>query len=188
MRVGPGSNTGLARARDDLHLPGNGGLRHLPSSTFGVRRGDVRALEVEPEGRPVLGGELLRMGLDGHDPTPLRLGEVQSQVPGGHQEAGAPLPVEMALPERGTPLGHLLDLAPDLAQVVVDGEQSGPERHGGLLPISWSRDHGSHGCDCSVSDASFGLSSIGTYLSHVAANSAGVSYPNELCGRSVLYS
>src|SRR3954466_13204039 len=58
----------------------------------------------------------------------------------------------------------------------------------GLLPISWSRDNGSHGCVCSVSDPSFGLSSIGTYLSHVAENSAGVLYPNELCGRSVLYS
>src|SRR3954468_17786253 len=64
---------------------------------------------------------------------------------------------------------------------------SRPGQHG-LLPISWSRDNGSHGRGCSVSGTSFGLSSIGTYLAHVAANSAGVLYANELCGRSVLYS
>ena len=58
----------------------------------------------------------------------------------------------------------------------------------GLLPISWSSDNGSHLFVDSVDEASGGSSSIGTYLSQVAENSAGVRYPRELCGRSVLYS
>src|SRR3954471_8896196 len=58
----------------------------------------------------------------------------------------------------------------------------------GLLPISWSSDNGSHVCGCSEDEGWVGSSSIGTYLAHVAANSAGVLYPRELCGRSVLYS
>jgi hypothetical protein len=44
----------------------------------------------------------------------------------------------------------------------------------GLLPISWSRDNGNQWCGCSVGGTSFGSSSIGTYLGHWAANSAGV--------------
>ena len=58
----------------------------------------------------------------------------------------------------------------------------------GLLPISWSSDNGSHLFVHSVDEGSGGSSSIGTYLSQVAENSAGVRYPRELCGRSVLYS
>src|SRR5271166_5611305 len=58
----------------------------------------------------------------------------------------------------------------------------------GLLPISWSSDNGSHLVVHSVDEGSGGSSSIGTYLSQVAENSAGVRYPRELCGRSVLYS
>jgi hypothetical protein len=58
----------------------------------------------------------------------------------------------------------------------------------GLLPISWSSDNGNHECVCSLGSGSVESPSIGTYLAHVAANSAGVRYPNELCGRSVLYS
>ena len=58
----------------------------------------------------------------------------------------------------------------------------------GLLPISWSSDNGSYLFVHSVDEGSGGSSSIGTYLSQVAENSAGVRYPRELCGRSVLYS
>ena len=58
----------------------------------------------------------------------------------------------------------------------------------GLLPISWSSDNGSHLFVNSVDEGSGGFSSIGTYLTQVAENSAGVLYPRELCGRSVLYS
>ncbi|HMB06724.1 MAG TPA: transposase [Isosphaeraceae bacterium] len=58
----------------------------------------------------------------------------------------------------------------------------------GLRPISWSKDNGSHWCGCSVANGSFEFSSIGTYLTQVDANSAGVLYSRELCGRSVLYS
>ncbi len=58
----------------------------------------------------------------------------------------------------------------------------------GLLPISWSSDNGSHLFVVSVDEGSGGFSSIGTYLSQVAENWAGVWCPNELCGRSVLYS
>src|SRR5271157_2648036 len=65
------------------------------------------------------------------------------------------------------------------------GEQGSPI---GLLPISWSSDNGSHLVVHSVDEGSGGSSSIGTYLSQVAENSAGVRYPRELCGRSVLYS
>src|SRR4051794_21571139 len=75
--------------------------------------------------------------------------------------------------------------------VQVEGEEAIKERScstNGLLPISWSRDNGSHWCGCSVDGGSIGISSIGTYLSQVAANSAGVLYLRELCGRSVLYS
>jgi hypothetical protein len=36
-------------------------------------------------------------------------------------------------------------------------------------------------------DGTIGFSSIGMYLTQVIANSAGVLYPNELCGRAVLY-
>src|SRR4051794_22130669 len=55
-------------------------------------------------------------------------------------------------------------------------DRRGIRESGGLLPISWSRDNGSHGCGCSVDGGSIGVSSIGTYLSQVAANSAGVLY------------
>src|SRR3989442_303893 len=58
----------------------------------------------------------------------------------------------------------------------------------GLLPISWSSDNGSHLFVDSVDEGSGGFSSIGTYLTHVAENSAGVIYPRERCGRSVVYS
>ena len=58
----------------------------------------------------------------------------------------------------------------------------------GLLPISWSSDNGNHLFVNSVYEKSGRSSSIGTYLTQVAANSAGVMYPRELCGRSVLYS
>ena len=58
----------------------------------------------------------------------------------------------------------------------------------GLLPISWSSDNGSHLFVDSVDEGSSRSSSIGTYLTQVVANSAGVWYPRELCGRSVLYS
>ena len=58
----------------------------------------------------------------------------------------------------------------------------------GLLPISWSSDNGSYLFVHSVDEGSGGSSSTGTYLSQVAENSAGVRYPRELCGRSVLYS
>jgi hypothetical protein len=50
----------------------------------------------------------------------------------------------------------------------------GMERGGGLLPISWSSDNGSHVFVDSVDEGSGRSSSIGTYLSQVAANSAGV--------------
>ena len=61
-------------------------------------------------------------------------------------------------------------------------------REATVLPISWSSDNGSHLFVHSVDEGSGGSSSIGTYLSQVAENSAGVRYPRELCGRSVLYS
>ncbi len=44
----------------------------------------------------------------------------------------------------------------------------------GLLPISWSSDNGSHLFVDSVDEGSGGPSSIGTYLTQVAENSAGV--------------
>ena len=44
----------------------------------------------------------------------------------------------------------------------------------GLLPISWSSDNGSHLFVGSADDGSSRSSSIGTYLTQVAANSAGV--------------
>jgi len=56
----------------------------------------------------------------------------------------------------------------------------------GLLPIPWSSDNGSYLFVDSVDEGSGGSSSIGTYLSQVAENSAGVRYSRELCGRSVL--
>src|SRR5271157_1382450 len=65
---------------------------------------------------------------------------------------------------------------------------TGSSPFNGLLPISWSSDNGSHLVVHSVDEGSGGSSSIGTYLSQVAENSAGVRYPRELCGRSVLYS
>src|SRR5271166_6904517 len=73
-----------------------------------------------------------------------------------------------------------------LAVKASDGP--GPCYCPGLLPISWSSDNGSHLVVHSVDEGSGGSSSIGTYLSQVAENSAGVRYPRELCGRSVLYS
>jgi hypothetical protein len=52
-------------------------------------------------------------------------------------------------------------------------------------PRSWSRDHGSHLFVNSVGESSVWFPSIGTYLTQVAENSAGVLDPRELCGRSV---
>ena len=46
----------------------------------------------------------------------------------------------------------------------------------GLLPISWSSDNGSYLFVNSVDEGSGGFSSIGTYLTQVAENSAGVLY------------
>jgi hypothetical protein len=57
----------------------------------------------------------------------------------------------------------------------------------GLPPISWSSDNGSHVSIGPVEEG-LGKSSIGTYLLQVDANSSGVRYFSELCGRSVLYS
>ena len=45
---------------------------------------------------------------------------------------------------------------------------------GGLLPISWSSDNGGHLFVDSVDAGSGRFSSIGTYLTQVAENSAGV--------------
>src|SRR4051812_17906784 len=42
-----------------------------------------------------------------------------------------------------------------------------------LFAISWSRDNGNQGCECSLSGGSFGGSSIGTYLPHLDAYLAG---------------
>src|SRR5262245_61830525 len=58
----------------------------------------------------------------------------------------------------------------------------------GLLPISWSSDNGSQLFVDSLDEGTGRSSPIGTYLTQVAENSAGVWYPRELCGRSVLYS
>ena len=112
-----------------------GNRMSMPVSIFDRQMAQLRELrytvvDLDAVLRHYLGGKPLRMGLDGHDPTALRLGEVQSQVPRGHQKAGAPLPVEMAPPERGISLDHPFDLALDLAQIMADGEQSGTERLG----------------------------------------------------------
>src|SRR5208337_5609425 len=79
--------------------------------------------------------------------------------------------------------GNTRDVSSDKT-VIADGVL----QEFGLLPISWSSDNGSHLVVHSVDEGSGGSSSIGTYLSQVAENSAGVRYPRELCGRSVLYS
>src|SRR4051794_12812515 len=52
----------------------------------------------------------------------------------------------------------------------------------GLHPISWSSDKANYRYVCSECNGSLGSSAIGSYLEQVAANSAGVMYPNELCG------
>ena len=79
-------------------------------------------------------------------------------------------------------------VADDRGQMADDECQVAHDEWVGLLPISWSSDNGSHLFVHSVDEGSGGSSSIGTYLSQVAENSAGVRYPRELCGRSVLYS
>jgi hypothetical protein len=82
---------------------------------------------------------------------------------------------------------YIIDLSPH-ERLRQAGVLSGNFWLTGLLPVSWSSDNGNHGCGCSVEEGVVRFSSIGTYLAHVVANSAGVLYPNELCGRSVLYS
>src|SRR5271157_914764 len=82
-------------------------------------------------------------------------------------------------------LGHVHVVTLGVEGVGVEGLA---QKSAGLLPISWSSDNGSHLFVHSVDEGSGGSSSIGTYLSQVAENSAGVRYPRELCGRSVLYS
>ena len=80
--------------------------------------------------------------------------------------------------ERRNGMSHVeaLKAAPKTALPIREGarEISREMERIGLLPISWSSDNGSHLIVGTVDEGSGRSSSIGTYLSQVAANSAGV--------------